>query len=176
MRRRLNFLLPDIAHCQTLVAQLREIGLKEHDIHVVARGDITLEGLHQATLSQKTELTHGLEMGLGVGGVAGMLGGLLAVTFPPAGLALGGGAMILGATLAGAGFGGVVSALVAKDIPNHELEQYQLAISRGEILLMLDVPTPQVDTIIALIEGHHPQVEVEITHPQAQQAKVSQVA
>lgn len=174
MRRHLNFLLPDVAQCKNLVAELKELGLKDQDIHVMAREDIPLEGLHKANALQKTELTHGVEMGLGVGGVAGMLGGLLAVTFPPAGVALGGGAVILGTTLAGAGFGGLVSAFVAKDIPNHELEDYQSAVIRGEILLLLDVPTTRVAEIIALIEDHHPEVKVAITHPEENAARMRQ--
>ncbi len=165
MRRRLYFLLPDVPHCHALVAEIKEQGLKDPDIHVVAREDIPLEGLHKATSLQKTELTHGLELGIGVGGVAGMLGGLLAVTFPPAGLVLAGGAVVLGSTLAGAGFGGLVSALVAKDIPNHELEQYQDAIFQGEILLMLDVPTHRLDEIMALIRATHPEARIQVSLP-----------
>jgi hypothetical protein len=162
MRRRLYFLLPDVAHCKALVADLRTQGISDNQIHVVARNDIELEGLHQATALQKTELAHGLEWGIGLGGIAGLLGGLLAVTFPPAGILLAGEAILLGTTLAGAGFGAVVSALVAGDIPNHELDNFQDKIALGEILLLLDIPTPHVEMMMRLIKYHHPEAEIGI--------------
>ena len=167
MRRRLYFLLPDVAHCKTLVAELRTQGISDKQIHVVARDDIKLEGLHQANALQKTELAHGLEWGIGLGGIAGLLGGLLAVTFPPAGILLAGEAILLGTTLAGASFGAVVSALVAGDIPNHELEHFQDRIALGEILLLLDIPTPQVEIMTDLIKSHHPEAEIGVFKPSA---------
>lgn len=165
MRRRLYFLLPDVAHCKALVADLRKQGVLDKQIHVVARDDMELEGLHQATALQKTELAHGLEWGIGLGGIAGLLGGLLAVTFPPAGILLAGEAILLGTTLAGAGFGAVVSALVAGDIPNHELEEFQDRIALGEILLLLDIPTPQVQIMTDLIKSHHPEANISVFKP-----------
>ena len=166
MRRRLYFLLPDVAHCKTLVTELRVQGITNSQIHVVARDDIQLEGLHQASALQKTELAHGLEWGVGLGGIAGLLGGLLAVTFPPAGILLAGEAILLGTTLAGAGFGAVVSALVAGDIPNHELEHFQDQIALGEILLLLDIPTQDIEEMTRLIKTHHPEAHIGVTKSQ----------
>lgn len=157
MRRRLYFMLPDVKHCQQLVTELQQVSIPERDIHVVARQDIPLQGLHQASALQKTELLHGLEVGAGVGGLAGMLAGLLVVAFPPAGVVLGGGAAIIGTTLAGASFGSLVSALIARDIPNHELKAFQARIVLGEILLLLDIPTKRVEEIINLIRRTHPE-------------------
>ncbi len=167
MRRRLYFLLPNVAHCKALVADLRNQGISDKQIHVIARDDIELEGLHQATALQKTELAHGLEWGIGLGGIAGLLGGLLAVTFPPAGILLAGEAILLGTTIAGAGFGAVVSALVAGDIPNHELDNFQDKIALGEILLLLDIPTPHVEMMMRLIKYHHPEAEIGVFKPSA---------
>lgn len=171
MRRRLYFTLPDVKHCKQLVTELQAAaGLTENHIHVIARDSIPIDDLPKANLLQKTELVHGLELGLGVGGIAGMLGGLLTVTFPPAGLALGGGAVILITTLAGAGFGSLVSALVARDIPNHELEAFQGKIAFGEILLILDIPTFQVEKIMDLIRSTHPEAEIGVVKPTTPQA------
>jgi hypothetical protein len=163
-RHRVYFLVPDVETCHDVVQDLRQSQVPDTDIHVVARDDIPLEaGMHRASALQKTELSHGLEMGIGVGGMAGMLGGLLAVTFPPAGVVLGGGALILASTLAGAGFGTIVSALIAGDIPNHELERFQTAIDIGEILLIVDIPTPAFDAIAALVKKHHPEAVIGVT-------------
>ena len=166
MRRRLYFMLPDVVHCQQLVAELQQAGMAERDIHVIARDDIPLEGLHRASALQKTELVHGVELGEGVGGIAGMLGGILAITFPPAGVVLGGGAMVLATTFAGASFGTIVSALIARDIPNHELEAFQTWIAEGQILLILDIPTAQVDEMSQLIRTTHPEAVIGVVKPE----------
>ncbi len=42
MRRRLCFLLPNVAHCKVLVADLRNQGISNKQIHVVARSDIEI--------------------------------------------------------------------------------------------------------------------------------------
>jgi len=167
MRRRLYFMLPDVVHCKELVNELQKANLKNSDIHVIARDDIPLEGLHKASALQKTELAHGLEFGAGIGGIAGMLGGLLAVVFPPAGVVLGGGAVILATTLVGASFGTLLSGLISRDIPNHELENFQNAILNGSILLLLDIATKRIDEITKLIKTTHPEAEIGIVKTNA---------
>lgn len=164
MRRKLYFLLPDVAHCKKLVNDLQNAGIKDSEIHVIARDDIPLEGLHKASELQKTELAHGLEVGAGVGGVAGMLAGLLAVVFPPAGVVLGGGAVILATTLVGASFGTLLSGLIARDIPNHELDNFQNAILNGSILLILDIASRRIDEISKLIKNTHPEAQIRIVN------------
>jgi hypothetical protein len=160
MQKKLYFMLPNLETCTQLVTQLKQAGLHEDQIHIVAREGMALERLPKASLLQKTEVVRGIEVGLGVGGIAGILGGLLAVTFPPAGLAIGGGALILATTLAGAGFGSIVSGIIAADIPHHELEIFQSKIDQGEILLILDTPVARAEELIELIKSHHPQVKI----------------
>jgi hypothetical protein len=164
MRKRLYFLLPSIQHCKRVVEELQDAGLSDHYMRVLARSDISLTGLPQASMLQKTELAHGLEWGLGLGGMAGALGGLLAITFPPAGLAFGGGALVLATTLAGASFGTVVSALVAAGIPNHEIEKYQDGIRQGQLLLMVDVPSHAIRMTVSMVEACYPRADIGITN------------
>ena len=166
MSRQLYFLVPNALTCKAIVEELRAIGIKESHTHVIASHTVPLEGLHEASLLQKTEFKHGIEEGLGLGGVAGLLGGLLAVTFPPAGLLLGGGALVA-STLAGAGLGALVSALISKDIPNRQLVAFQGAIAAGQLLLMVDVPRQRVDEVTTLIQSHHPKAEIGVTRPSA---------
>lgn len=162
MSRRLYFMLPDVESCRVVVEELRKAGVKDHDMHAVAGLGVDLEGLPQAGLMETSEIAHGLEAGIGVGGVAGFLGGLLAVTFPPAGLVLGGGALLAG-TLAGAGFGALVASLVAKDMPSHELESFEASIAEGGILLLVDVPRNRVDEFTSLVKEHHPEAKIGVT-------------
>ncbi len=68
-----------------------------------------------------------------------------------------------GHLVAGAGFGALVSGMVAHDIPNHELEAFEQGIAEGKILLLLDVPKERVDEFVEIITSHHPEAEIGIT-------------
>jgi hypothetical protein len=164
MTKRLYLLLPDVPRCKAVVAELLQRGVKQRHLHVIASRFTPLEDLPRAGLLQTSEFGRGVELGLSLGGVAGLLGGVIAVAFPPAGLVLGGGAL-LAAAAAGAGGAALVSALVAADIPNHKLQGFQDAISAGQLLLLVDVPRSQVESTIELIRQHHPEAEVGTTEP-----------
>jgi len=162
--RRLYFLLPDKDTTRTVVTELEDAGIPHGHLHAVASITQDLEDLPEANVWQKTEMGHGLELGVSLGGMAGLLGGLLAVVFPPTGLVLGGGALIA-TTVAGAGVGGVVSALMASHDHNHSLDSFQQAIEQGEILLLVDVPKTRVDEIKSLILQHHPDASIGVAKP-----------
>jgi hypothetical protein len=162
--RRLYFLAPSLESAEAIVAELEQERIPERHIHVVGGFATPLKDLPEASLLQKTEFTHGIEIGLGMGGVAGLLGGLLAVTFPPAGLVLGGGA-VLASTLGGASFGALVSGLLASSVPSHELDAFEDAIARGELLLIVDVSRNRVNEMIELIQKHHPEAEIGVLKP-----------
>jgi hypothetical protein len=157
--RRLFFLTPDVASCRKIVTELKDKGVPQRHLHVIGSIEQPLEDLPEAGVLQKTELLHGIEIGFGLGGTAGILGGLLAMTFPPAGVVLGGGALLAGAA-AGAGFGAVVSALMSSHEHNHDLTAFQAAIERGEILLMVDVARSEVNQTKELILTHHPEAKI----------------
>jgi hypothetical protein len=164
MSKRLYFMLPDAQTCHRVVAELKEAKIPERHMHAIADAEQSLQGLPKASTLQKSELLHGLEAGLGVGGAAGLLGGLLTITFPPAGLALGGGAM-LATALAGAGFGALVSGLVANDIPNHKIQAFENGIYEGRILLIVDVPRKKTVKFIDMIREHYPEAEISVCEP-----------
>jgi len=128
-------------------------------LHVVAGLTHDLKDLPEASVWQRTELAHGIEWGLGLGGVAGLLGGLLVVAFPPAGIVLGGGALVAG-TAAGAGFGALVTALLGSQEHNHKLDAFRRALDAGQILLMVDVPRQRESEVRATIIRHHPEAEI----------------
>nr|VFJ45247.1 MAG: hypothetical protein BECKFW1821A_GA0114235_100911 [Candidatus Kentron sp. FW]VFJ47805.1 MAG: hypothetical protein BECKFW1821B_GA0114236_100319 [Candidatus Kentron sp. FW] len=170
MSKRLYFLVPDVVTCKEIVKELNEVGVPDSHTHVIGNHSTPLDGLHEASFLQKSEFKHGVEEGLGVGGAAGLLGGLLTVTFPPAGLVLGGGALLASA-LAGAGLGAIISAVVAKDIPSRKLEAFEDAIAAGQLLLLVDVPKKQVNSLIDIIHKHHPEVEIGTTAPSSSPKK-----
>ncbi len=108
--RLLYFLTPDIETARRDVDELLLARIPEKQVHVVAKDHQLLQenDIPKAGLRHDSELVPAIERGMAVGGITGLLAGLAAVTFPPAGLVLGSGA-IAAITLAGAGFGVVVA-------------------------------------------------------------------
>ena len=162
--RRLYFTLPDINTANAVVNELLLKRVDDHHIHVIAKEGAPLGELPEATLFQKSDFIPAVERGLAVGGITGVLAGIAAVTFPPAGLVLGGGA-ILGTSLAGAGIGAWVSGMIGVGVPNSQIQQFEEAIENGEILMMVDVPKVRVAEIEELVYGHHPEAEMGGTEP-----------
>ena len=162
--RRIYFLVPSVALAKAIVDELLLARVEQRHIHIVAREDTPLENLPEAGVAQRSDLVPALEKGLAAGGLSGLLAGALAVTFPPAGLVLGGGAL-LGLTLFGAGFGAWMSSMVGIGLPSSRLEKFESAIEAGQLLLLIDVPRARVQEIEALITRHHPQAELEGIDP-----------
>jgi hypothetical protein len=90
MRRRLYFLLPNVPRARQVVDELLLARIDDHHIHVMAREGTPLGDLPKANLLQRSDFVHGMEIGLSVGGATGIIAGLVAIAFPPEGLALGG--------------------------------------------------------------------------------------
>jgi hypothetical protein len=164
MLRRIYFLVPTVTAAKAIVDELLLARIEERHLHVVAREGTPLEDLPAAKLAQSTDLVPALQRGVAAGGLAGLLAGALAVTFPPAGLVLGGGAL-LGLTAFGAGFGAWMSSMVGVGLPNSRIEQYQQAIEAGQLLLMVDVHRERVEEVEALVMRHHPEAELEGVDP-----------
>jgi hypothetical protein len=162
--RRIYFLAPDIACAKAIVNDLLLARIEERRIHVLAKEGTPLEDLPEAKLVQRSDLIPALERGAAAGGLTGLLAGLIAVTFPPAGLVLGG-AAVLGITLFGTGFGAWMSSMVGVGIPSSRLTQFETAIAGGDVLLMVDVSRDRVEEIEAIVMRHHPEAELEGLEP-----------
>ena len=160
--RRLYFLIPTVELTETIVNELEQQGIPHKHQHVVAAVTHSLKSLPEASVWQKTELAHGLEWGTGIGGTAGLLGGLLTVAFPPGGIVLGGGALLIGAA-AGAGVGAAMMGLMKGHEHNHQLDDFKKEIEHGDILLMVDVPKSDVESISNSILALHPDAEIKVS-------------
>lgn len=160
--RRIFFLIPDIKLTKAIIDELEQQGIAQSHLHVVAGIEQRLDGLPEANVWQRTELAHGLEWGTGIGGTAGLLGSLLTVAFPPGGLILGGGALLIGAA-AGAGLGAAMLGLMKGHEHNHQLDDFKHEIEQGEILLMVDLLKHDVERISDSILKHHPQAHIKVS-------------
>ncbi len=157
-------MVPDINTANTVVDELLLKRVDEHHIHVVAKEGTPMGDLPEANLLQKSDFIPAMERGLAVGGITGLLAGLAAMTFPPAGLVLAGGA-VLGTSLAGAGIGAWISGMIGMDVPNTQIEKFEGAIEKGEVLMMIDIPKTRVEEIEALVQQHHPDADMGGTEP-----------
>ncbi len=162
--RRIYFLLPDVEVARKVVDELLLARIDVNHIHVIAKEGTEMMDLPEATLAQKSDLVTALERGITVGGATGLLAGVVAVSFPPAGLVLGGGAL-LGIALAGTGFGALMSTMIGVSAPNSRHKQFEDAIKEGELLMLVDVPKDRVDEIESLVKQHHSDVNIEGTEP-----------
>jgi hypothetical protein len=162
--RRIYFLVPSVPSAQAIVDALLLARVEERHIHIVAREGTELEDLPEAGVAQRSDLIPAIEKGVAAGGISGLLAGALAVTFPPAGLVLGGGA-VAGLALFGSGFGAWMSGMVGAGLPSSRLERFESAIEAGQLLMMIDVPRGRVEATEALVRQHHPEAELEGTEP-----------
>lgn len=158
---RLYVLLPTEESCRGLVRELRGSGIRKDHLHVVAGAGLghAPTGLPEAGVWQKTEIAHGIERGVLLGGMAGLVGGLLAAAFPPAGLVLGGEA-VLAWTLAGAMFGALVTAVIGTQEHSHRLDTFSRALASGRLLLMVDVPGRHEEEVKCAIRAGHPEAQI----------------
>lgn len=156
---RLYFLIPDIKTTHELVNELLLSHVEERHIHVIAKEGTQMEDLPEASLMQKSDFIPAVERGLALGAVSGTLVGLVAMAFPPAGLVIGGGALLaIGA--AGAGVGGWLSGMIGVSVPSTRLKKFEDAINTGEFLVLVDTNLERVNEIEELVKKHHPDAEI----------------
>jgi hypothetical protein len=156
MRRRLYFLLPDIASARAMLNDLLLARIEVGHIHLLARRDVLPDDLPAANVLQKTDVIHGATQGIMIGGIAGACAGGLFVLFPPDGYALPL-ATILFTSLFGAVFGAWASSLAGAALPNSQLRRFHAEIDRGQVLMMVDVPMRRVEEIGDLIARRRPE-------------------
>lgn len=164
MRRRLYFLLPNVARARQVVDELLLARIDDHHIHVMAKEGTALGGLPEANLLQRSDFIHGIEIGLSVGGATGILAGLVAIAFPPEGIELGGWTLLVTA-LAGAVIGAWVAGMIGTDIPNSQLKAFEAAVAGGQVLMLVDVPKDKVENVTNMIRKHHPEADMHGVEP-----------
>jgi hypothetical protein len=164
MRRRLYFLLPDLASARQVVDEILLARIEARHIHVLARRGVDLGDLPEASVFQKTDVVHGAQIGMILGACAGALFGALLVAFPPSGFQLQLVTILIAAFL-GALFGLWVASLAGASVPNSRLTQFHAWIEQGNLLLMVDVPFGQGERVTELVTHRHPEAVPGGTEP-----------
>ena len=159
MKRRLYFLLPTVDNAKTVHNELLLARIEERNMHVLARDDISLTGLPEASLLEKSDIIHGLQLGFVVGGFTGIV---LATTAFMMGMIVPGWETISmgGIIVGGAFFGSWTSSMVAINVQNTHLKEFMKDVNSGQILYMVDVPVRRIDEISELVHSKHPEASM----------------
>ena len=152
MRKRLYFLLPNLEEANKTVDELLLARIDDKHIHVMAKDGIDLGDLPEATLFQTSDIVHGVETGMVIGGLSGLVGSIIAITALQVGSAMG--LIVLGCTIFGAGFGIWTSGMIGSSTKNSRLKEFEQSMEEGKILLMVDTPLEKVDVITGKMKAH----------------------
>lgn len=159
MKRRLYFLLPSVSIAKAVHNELLLARIEERNMHVLARDDISLSDLPEASLLEKSDLIHGLQLGFIVGGFTGIA---LAMTAYFLGMIVPGWETVSmsGIIVGSAFFGSWTSSMVAINVQNTRLKDFMKDINSGQLLYMVDVPVHRIDEISNLVHSNHPEASV----------------
>ncbi len=161
MRRRLYFVLPEVETARQVEKELLLARVETGCIRFLGKWGTDLGDLPQATLAQKTDLVHGIQVGLFTGAATGALIGFIIHYFPevhdlPIGQELG---IIFICALVGGLFGAWAAGMIGSSTPSNRLKAFEKTMEEGHILLILDVPKERVEEVRKIITSHHPEVE-----------------
>ena len=157
MKRRLYFLLPDVASATRTANDLLLARVEDRRMHFLAKRGTDLGDLHEANYLCKTDLARGAGIGLALGLLGGVILGSFIVNYPPEGTHPGMTAAMIAAVL-GAALGVWMGSMAAVAVPNSRLRSFNEQIGRGKVLLILDVPYREVDHIRGIVTSRHPEV------------------
>jgi hypothetical protein len=156
MNRRLYFMLPDVDCAQRMMNELLLARVEARHIHFLAKPGIPLGDLPIATVSQRTDTLHGSEIGLALGAALGLLGGVLAVQFPPWYFPVPTVTIAI-TTVVGALAGAWWTGMVATGIPNSDLKQFEAQFGQGQVLMIVSAPFHRTHEIRERIAKEHPE-------------------
>jgi len=155
MLRRLFFLFPDEPHAQRAVNQLVSLDIPKRRIHAIAQ-NVELKTLPQATQRQKNDTAFRIERFLWSSNLVVFLLALIALV-----VALVAGEFIWSMIcLAIMAVTFIAGEQFAVRVPNVHLTEFTDALSHGEILLMIDVPSNRVAYIEGFVHHNYPEAAV----------------
>jgi hypothetical protein len=145
------------AQAENAIDALTAAGYSRDQISIVA-GDHRKADDASPNIGPIEEVGGGMTSGTGaaLGGLAGFLGGIVALAIPGIGPIIAAGPLaagIMGAGL-GAAAGGVTGALAGHGIPESEASRYSEAIGRGRVLVTLQTDAENVDDAASLLDRY----------------------
>lgn len=158
MNRRLYFMLPDARSAHVMMDEMLLARVNANRIHFLARPGMNLGDLPVASVSERTDILAGWEIGSGLGALLGLAAGLLAVWIPPWPFNDPVPQISIPICVAiGMISGGLWTALIASSIPNVRLKPFEADIKLGKVLMMVVVHFHRVQEIRELVARNHPE-------------------
>ncbi len=161
MRRRIYWLLPDLASARRTMDDLLIARVAERHIHFVARDGADMTGLPPANVLQTSDVIRAAGTGLVVGTVLGAIAGVVVGMFYPYADELPQPGLVVVLALLGAAMGAWTSSLIGISIPSRRLARFAPSIATGSVLLMVDVRQWRIREIEALLQALHPEARLE---------------
>ncbi len=160
MKRRLYFILPDVDISRQVEKDLLLARVCDHYMHFMGKRGTNLKDLPEATTLQKSDVMHGIQVGLFAGALGGaVIGTTIYLLRDFIGMQIVPG-IILAFFLLGGVFGvWIAGFLIGSSTPNIKLREFEHAMDEGHILLMVDIPVERVDEIRNIVKQHHPEAE-----------------
>jgi len=156
MRRRIYWLMPDLASARRAMHDLVQARVHVAHIHFAGPEGLDMAGLHAANVSQTSDIVQAAKTGWVIGSGCGIVAGLVAaLLFPIVGDDPEWEIAALLGVLGGA-IGAWSSSMIGISIPSRRLQRFEGAIAQGWILLMVDLPRSRVQDIEALLQTAHP--------------------
>ena len=154
MKRRLYYLLPDTLHAEKLVEDLDNMAVSKQDVHAVVKGELSLNGIDDIHSTTENDQDYFVEwflwrINLALFFVA--LVAFVAILVWSPGLLLILPLVIMIGTFAS----GLIFVL---RLPNVHLDEFRPALQHGEVLLMIDVPPSEVESMDHRVHRKHPEV------------------
>ncbi len=158
--RRLFFVLPDVETSRKVEEELLLARIEEKRMHFLGKRGTDMKDLPVATHAQKTGLIRGLFIGLLAGALTGALAGMYIYLNPDAvGMQVQPYIIFICAVVGAIAGAWISGPLIGASAPNAELEEYQQALQKGRILLMVDVPAKRVEEIRKIVKNLCPEAE-----------------
>lgn len=161
MKRRIYWLLPDLASARPAMTDLLRAGIDARHIHFAGRDGVDLTGLHAVNVWQTSDVIHAAKSGLVLGGGAGICTGLAAALFFPIEGEAPQWEMAAILPVLGSVIGAWSSSMIGISIPSPRLARFEGAIEQGQILLMVDVPGSRVQEVQSRLQTAHPEAHFE---------------
>lgn len=160
---RLYFLSPDEDAAKQVTHDLKQLGIRETDIHAIAHRDrYPLDLPDSETLAGTTDVTHAAKDGALAGGGLGLVAGITAIALTPISLvATGGLAAIAAGVAGGAAFGTWVSTMIGVSVTDRDLSEFEDALEKGNILMLVDIDERQIEEVKAIILRSCPEAVVQ---------------
>lgn len=160
MSKRFYFFVDSVDAAKTLMPEFKDLGLEDRNIHVIADEDTSLEAVPEPDPTATSDLFGAAKRGAITGSTMGLLGGVAAMSFPAAGLTLGGGALLFTTVLGGA-LGTWFSTLIGVSVPDEDIQKFQERIDGGEVMIVIETDEETAQKVVSVVNKRHPDTVIE---------------